>query len=336
MASVFLFSFIITVLIGYLYPHIAIRCGLIANPNFRSLHERPIPRGGGIAVACITSFLIAFLYHHALISLQLFLVLFPCGLIVTLFGLCDDRYEISARYRLLFQCLVALWTSFMLGLEPPLNLGFTVLSSSWLELPLGFAAIVWFFNLYNFIDGTDGMALSATIFISLSMSMFLFLHHDKQLALISFTLCVTSSALILFNWPPAKLFIGETGSSFCAFIICSVILASLWKHQSIFWIWLIVLGFYICDTTSTTVTRIIKYPRSWYKPHRSHAYQNLARQWNSHLKVILLVLAIDIFWLLPLATIAFLNPKLAWLITTIAYIPIILFCLRFGPLNEDV
>ena len=100
------------------------------------------------------------------------------------------------------------------------------------------------------------------------------------------------------------------------------------------WIWLIIFGYPVVDTVLTNIIRAYTLPK-WYVAHRSHAYQNLARCWGSHLKVLSLVLLIDIVWLLPLAVLAYFFPYYAWVYTLIAYCPLVVFVVKFGPLFSN-
>jgi len=311
------------------------RYGFFAKPNYRSLHTEVIPRGAGIVVAGILLpvFYILKSTHH--ISSAEFMVLFWGGLMVSLVGLFDDRFELPARFRLVTQIIAAIWVCLWLGASPKLNLGFSMLDLGWAGALLAVFFLVWFYNLFNFIDGIDGMSISSIIFVSFSAAFLLLVEQDATLSLLLVLLGLVNIGLLYFNWPPAKMFLGDVGSYFNSFALSAIIMASLWKSIPILWVWLILLAYYLTDTTLTTLVRLIKHPKNWYKPHRSHAYQNLARIWNSHLKMLGIVWAINLLWLLPLALLAFIIPEKGWLFFLVAYLPIVLFALKYGPLYED-
>ena len=195
-------------------------------------------------------------------------------------------------------------------------------------------ALVWFYNLYNFIDGIDGLAASATIFIGVTMGVLLWLHGQPVLAGLCGFLAAASAAFLLFNWPPAKMFMGEAGSSFTSYVFSAICVESLRADPTLLWYWLLAGAVYFSDTTLTTLTRVLTVP-GWYRPHRSHAYQNLARIWGNHRKVLLLVLAGNFCWVLPLLVLARLQPRLAMIVTIVAYVPITRFCFKYGPRFEN-
>ena len=211
------------------------------------------------------------------------------------------------------------------------------MGSGWLGVVGGIGlvvTVVWFYNLYNFIDGIDGMAASATIFIGTAMGLILCLSGHYALASLCGGMAAASAAFLSLNWPPAKMFMGEAGSSFIGFVFSGVCVESLRREPALIWFWLLAGAFYFSDTTLTTSTRMLTVP-GWYRPHRSHAYQNLARIWGNHRKVLFVVMAFNFLWLVPVLVLAWVQRPYAALITLIAYLPIMVFCLKFGPLYEN-
>src|ERR1019366_2566440 len=142
-----------SVLASAAYLLFGIRYGPYAEPNFRSLHKRVTPRGGGLAIA-VSAFLgCLYLYERGELSRAATMIYLPGGAIVALAGAADDRLDVPARYRLPLQILLAGWICFWLNGLPPVDLGFTTVSLGLIG-HLGFlVTCVWFFNLYNFIDG---------------------------------------------------------------------------------------------------------------------------------------------------------------------------------------
>ena len=336
MSYVLFFSGILLASIGFgfVYLRSASLYGPYAIPNFRSLHQNVIPKGGGIAIA--VSVLVGLLLFNLQNNLGMrhLMVFFIGGLVIAAAGYADDWYDIRPRYRLAVQMLASLWICFWFGGLPVLDLGFMKIHLGLFGDILLIISCLWFYNLYNFIDGIDGMAASATIFISLTMVVILLMEKQYDLAFILGLLAVANIGFILFNWPPARMFLGDSGTSFISYVVSAVAIASLWRNAVSIWVWLIVFGYYFSDTTLTTVIRALTVPR-FYLPHRSHAYQNLARIWDSHLKTLLLVLAINLFWVLPFVWLVWKYPKHAAFAMVIAYAPILLFCAKYGPRFED-
>ena len=327
-------TLIVSYIASVLYFRLASKYGPYATPNYRSLHQKVIPRGAGLAVAVPTLLGYLYLYlDHDLTSSQ-WMVYVIGGVVVAAMGAADDRLDISALYRMPFQFLAAGWICYWFRGLAPVDLGFAVVNLGYLGHVMLFVILIWFYNLFNFIDGIDGMASSATMFICAAIGALLFFQQAPMLGLILILMGASSAAFLLFNWPPARMFLGDTGSSFMSYILSAVFVESLWRNPTNVWSWLIVGGFYFADTTLTTMVRILKVP-GWYLPHRSHAYQNLARVWNSHRKVVLRVLMINLFWVTPFFLLSLKHEAWAIGVTAIVYIPLAVFCLKYGPLYAN-
>lgn len=327
-------AFSLAALASFVYLRFAMVHGPIAVPNHRSLHRQPIPKGAGVALALASLVCMAALAVRGRLdwrSMNLFVV---GGFAVTLAGVADDRLDIPPRFRLLVQLLSIAWICAWLGEVPPLYFGAASFHLGLPGLVLLVAACTWFFNLYNFVDGTDGMAGSATAFIGGTMSVVMVGARQYDLAAILAVIAAASIGFLCFNWPPARMFMGEAGTAFISYVLVSVILVSLSREAVSLWIWLIVFAFYFSDTTTTTIIRAVTV-RHFYKGHRSHAYQNLARIWESHLRILTLVLVIDLFWVAPAVALALHRPDIAGLVTAVVYAPLVAFALRFGPLHAD-
>lgn len=334
LAELVVFAFGLALIASYAYLRWAMVHGPLAVPNHRSLHQRPVPKGGGVglalaAVACFA--ILAILGDLEWRTRNLFLF---GGFAVTLAGVADDRLDIPPRFRLVAQLASIAWICLWLGEVPPLYFGATSIQLGLPGLVLLVAASTWFFNLYNFVDGTDGMAGSATAFIGGTMSVVMIVAKQYDLAAILAIVAAASLAFLCFNWPPARMFMGEAGTSFISYTFVAVILVSLSRQAVSLWVWLIVFAFYFSDTTTTTMIRAFTVPH-FYRGHRSHAYQNLARRWDSHLRILALVLAIDLLWVAPGVAIAIYYPDAAALATVVVYAPLVLFALKFGPLHAD-
>jgi Fuc2NAc and GlcNAc transferase len=137
-------------------------------------------------------------------------------------------------------------------------------------------------------------------------------------------------AFTLLNWPPAGIFMGSAGSYFLGYSYCALIAYTVPRGQIGFWAWLVILGYFAGDTTTTTVVRICVTDR-WYGEHRSHAYQNLARVSRSHLRVVTGVMLYHILWLLPLVLLMTFVRPVTPLSVALALAPVVIWTLRFGP-----
>ena len=127
---------------------------------------------------------------------------------------------------------------------------------------------------------------------------------------------------------------GDAGSSFLSLFILYVIIYSVEKNILPISYWLIISGYYICDTSLCTFMRILLFPKTWNHAHRTHAYQHLVVRLDSHMKVSAFVGSINIFWFIPLAFISLVYPHYKYYILLAAYVPVSVFCVYHGPLSQ--
>jgi Fuc2NAc and GlcNAc transferase len=314
------------------YYRFALRYGPLAMPNYRSLHKKPVPRGAGLAIAAsvLAGISVSSMLEH--VSFEHWMIYVLGGAVIAVLGVADDRLDLSASVRLPCQIAAAIWIIWWLGGSELMATWFPGLPAIPLASLLVFVT-VWFYNAYNFIDGIDGMAGTATIFIGATMGWVLWERGHLMLATWCGLLASGSAAFLVFNWPVAKMFMGEAGSSFISFIFSAVCLESVRADPTVLWYWLLAGAYYFADTTLTTLTRALTV-RGWYRPHRSHAYQNLARIW-SHRRVLMLVLACDIFWVFPWILLLTAFPGMAAVGIVVVYLPIAGFCFMYGPRFEN-
>lgn len=298
---------------------------LLDVPNQRSSHRMPTPRGGGLGI--VLAFFVAtlMLFLGGSISLTGFLPIMT-SLLVAGIGFWDDHRHIPARWRFLVHMAAAGIALYMIQGFPSLALGDLHVELGLLSYALGVVYLVWLLNLFNFMDGIDGIAASEAIFISGALAGFLsFVGHE--LALIAFALCFASLGFLLWNWPRAKIFMGDVGSGFLGFVLGLLILMAGHSDPVYVYIGLILFAVFITDATVTLVRRYIT-GRKWYEAHCSHAYQHAAKRYG-HLKVILVVWGINLCWLLPVASVVFRYPAYALPGLIIAYLPLIYVTVKF-------
>ena len=181
------------------------------------------------------------------------------------------------------------------------------------------------------MDGIDGMAASGAIFISLTLAIVLFLTNGSNEVIDIFILiAIVVSGFILFNWPPATIFMGDSGSIFLGYIFGSLLLFTVFNNDISVWSWLTVFGYFFADTIVTQIMRFILV-RKWYLAHRSHAYQNLARITNSHLKVTTGVTLYNLVWIFPLTLWSALQPGMGFIAAILAIAPALVVAYKYGP-----
>ena len=139
-----------------------------------------------------------------------------------------------------------------------------------------------------------------------------------------------TSALMVFNWPPATIFMGDAGSIFLGYFFGAIILVTIMNDDISIWTWLVVFGYFFADTVITQIMRVILV-KKWYEAHRSHAYQNLARITNSHLKVTGGVTLYNLLWIFPLTLWSALQPGMGFIAAILAIAPALVVAYKYGP-----
>ena len=326
--------FILTLLFtGYMRAY-ALKKNIIDNPNERSSHSVPTPRGGGVAVVCSYLLALAVLIYSQQLTLHIGLTLMAAGFVIALLGFLDDHGHINSMLRLAVHFLVAIGVVISLG-------GFSEVTA-FNGLRLGFIAniiavlfLVWLLNLYNFMDGINGIASVEAITTVVSMAILYYVLNTTLNSDILWLLAACVFGFLLWNFPKAKIFMGDACSGFLGLTLGILALIALKENLALFCAWLICLGVFIVDATCTLIRRVIT-GHKMYDAHRSHSYQILSRYFNSHTPVTLAVAAINIFWLLPIAyfvaTQNYAYPELGILI---AYLPLIILAIKFKAGHPD-
>jgi Fuc2NAc and GlcNAc transferase len=278
----------------------AIHSHLFDHPNDRSSHSVPTPRGGGVAI--VTSFLLLVLtlglagrLEHALCF-----ALLGSGLLVAMLGFIDDRRTLPARWRFAGHTAAAAWVLYWAGPLPPIPVLGLTLDLGPLTVALAALYAVWSINFFNFMDGIDGIASIEAISVALggAFAWWLVQPAGDWPAAVLFAACV--GGFLFWNFPPARIFMGDAGSGFLGLVVALLALWSARHAPYLFWSWVILSSCFLVDATTTLVRRVRRGER-FAEAHRNHAYQYAARLHGSHRAITLAVLAINIVWLLPIA-----------------------------------
>ena len=306
----------------------ALAKSLMDIPNERSSHSIPTPRGGGVAIVVAFALALPILSGLGLLGSDALYGLLGSGLLVAVIGFADDHGHIAARWRLLGHFIAAAWALFWLdGLAPVTFLNITV-DLGWLGNILALFYLVWMLNLYNFMDGIDGLASAEAICVCLGSCVVCGLAGHVELMWVALILSGAVAGFLCWNFPPARIFMGDAGSGFLGIILGVLAVDAGFASSELLWSWLILLGVFIVDSTWTLARRLLNGDK-FYEAHRSHAYQYASRHYRSHKAVVLAVIGINILWLLPLAVAVGMGlvPGVAGLI--VAYIPLILIACKF-------
>lgn len=301
---------------------------LLDVPNSRSSHTIATPRGGGVAIVLPTLVTLLVLGWTGWLDWPSVWSLFVGGALVALIGFLDDRGHVARRWRLLGHFAAASWVLAKLDGVPPLAaLGF-VLDSGWFGFAIAALYLVWTVNLTNFMDGIDGIAGVEAVTVCLSAA---FLSGvaapGEHLWIVPLVLASAALGFLVWNWPPAKIFMGDAGSGFLGLTLAVLSLQAGWVVNRLFWSWVILFGVFVVDATVTLIRRMARGER-FYEAHRSHAYQYAAVRRGAHKPVTLVVGVINLCWLLPVALMVALGWLDGLLGVLIAYAPLVVTAVR--------
>ena len=233
-------------------------------PNLRSLHAHSIPRTGGIAVmsGVLAAWLLIDSSWHLLIP----------TIILMFVSVIDDVRSLSVRWRLLAQLIVSAAVSISVLPE----------YAWWMHI-LVVLAITWMMNLYNFMDGSNGLAGGMALFGFGSYAVAAVAGNDLQMATLNASVAAASFAFLLFNFHPARIFLGDGGSVPLGFLAGAIGLLGWQREVWSAWFPLLVFSPFIVDASVTLFKRIVGREKVW-QAHRSHYYQRLIQMGWSHRK----------------------------------------------------
>ena len=316
-----------SLLLTWVLRRYALSRSLMDIPNGRSSHSVPTPRGGGVAIVLtylVTLVLVAF---AGWVSWSAALPLLGAGALIAVVGFLDDHGHIAARWRLLAHFGAALWALLWMGGLPTISLVGVEVDLGWLGHVLAALYLVWMLNLYNFMDGIDGIASIEAVCACAGACLVYWLTGHENLMIAPMLLAVAVLGFLYWNFPPARIFMGDAGSGFLGVVIGILSLQAAWAAPEMLWVWLILLGVFIVDATFTLGRRLLRGDKV-YEAHRSHAYQYASRLAGRHLPVTLTVMAINLLWLLPIALFVGLGFD-GVLGLLVAYIPLVLLAIKF-------
>jgi len=273
------------VLAGILTPRLASwahQRNLLDIPNQRSSHVIATPRIGGVAL--VISFVVGvgvLQIADAGIGRDAVVVL-AGALAISMLGLADDFWTLSAIVRLFVQAVIAATVVTMVG---PLPFGWFA-SDSWVAMGLSVLWIGLLTNAYNFMDGIDGIAGAQAIVAGTGWTIVAFLVGSRDIAALSLLVAAASAGFLLHNWQPARVFMGDAGSGFFGFLFASLPLLAPAGGTSLLWCGVLLMWPFLFDTGFTLLRRASRF-ENILSAHRSHIYQRLVITGCSHRAVTL-------------------------------------------------
>jgi len=309
--AVLLVAFAASALLTGLVRRYALSRAVLDVPNERSLHSVPTPRGGGLAIAVVVSIAHAACVWRGLLPTASGVAWGGAALLLAALGWADDRRPLAARPRLLVQLATGFVALAVMTGAAQVDLAWQALA-----VLLGGVAFVWFVNLYNFMDGADGLAATQASIAAGALGMFAALDGDTGVAVVTLALAGASAGFLCWNRPPARIFLGDVGSYFLGGYL-GLLACHLLVRGDAPWPWLILLAPFITDASLTLARRMLAGER-WWAAHRTHAYQRLVTAGWSHARLARAFLALCLL-LMTLAAWAFRQPALAPWLAVLAY-----------------
>lgn len=299
-------AFTLSALLTRLAIAYALRRGMLDQPGFRRSHTLPTPRGGGIGlvVAALLVTAVALGAWPGGRDASTVGVMCLSGALVAFAGWADDHHGLGVLPRLMMQLVASGLLMGVLALHAPLQ---------WFWVPAGMLLAVWSINLHNFMDGIDGLLGLQLVFIGVAYAVLAHCLQQPGLALAALGMAAAAAGFLVFNWPPARIFMGDVGSGFAGFLVFALS-ALLCVHVWLaLWPVLILCSGFAVDAGLTLAWRMWRGKR-WYSAHREHLYQWMARSGFGHMQTGLIYMLWNVLLAAPVAVLAVRYPHMApWL-----------------------
>jgi UDP-N-acetylmuramyl pentapeptide phosphotransferase/UDP-N-acetylglucosamine-1-phosphate transferase len=274
-------------------------------PGERHSHTAITPRGGGAGL--ILAVLVVSLAYYLPGKYGQFwpACVLPGVILLSLTGWWDDHTSLSARFRFVVQLIVS---TYLIG---------CMSEQGWIEGVQGIAvallALVWMTNLYNFMDGSNGMAGFQGVFSGLILAWLFSAGGDELSARISLVVAAACAGFLPWNLGRARVFMGDVASGSLGFIFAAVLIYGATTGVFSFTTALLVMLVFLTDSTLTLLLRVMQ-GEQWYTAHKQHLYQRLIEHGWSHGSVLMLYQAINLVLVMPGIAVAVSFPDSAWLV----------------------
>lgn len=308
--------FLVVFAVG-VYRKLALAKGWFDVPNARSSHLKPVPGGAGIVLALVLVLVLArpLLFVQETVSLTTGAML-GLAFALSVLGWLDDRFGLPTLPRAIIFLLAAL------------SFAFALFGNDWLLVMAVGLGVFGYVNFFNFMDGTDGIAASQCLFVSLGL--LVFGDCSPTLTLYCSSLASASAAFLFWNWAPAKVFMGDAGSLFCGFLLAALAVHAHSTGLVHISVSLMLNALFIAEPLTVMCLRAAN-GENITVAHRSHLYQLLALRWHNHQKVALCYSGVNFAVLLPLAFYIQAKSTEATIITVTVFC---LLCLIVGILRH--
>ena len=272
---------------------LALSLGMLDVPGVRSSHEHPTPRGAGLAIAGIGLGVTAIVAAAGWLPRPAALALLGGGALVAAVSWLEDLRGVSWRWRVLAQAVAATWALAWLGGFGPLDLGDRSVALGPAGGVVALLGIVWGTNFFNFMDGIDGLAGAEAVVVGGVGGVLLLAAGDPGLAWVMLALAGSAAGFLRHNWTPARVFLGDVGSTYLGFTLCTVAVASANRGSVPMLVWGILLGAFVFDATITLARRLLN-GYGACQGHREHAFCRAVRAGWTHPQVTGAIVALDL------------------------------------------
>jgi Fuc2NAc and GlcNAc transferase len=287
-------SFSIAVILTWVAKNYALRTGILDSPNERSSHSIDTPRGGGVGVVVPMLIALSIMMMNGSYDRRTLIVFLFVVILLAIVGWLDDRYGLHFFVRIIAQILGGVVVLGVIGSFEYLEIAANAIPLNFLAPVITLLWFLWMTNLYNFMDGIDGIAAGQGAIAGCFLGIWFTIHDDHVMALFSYVIMAASLGFLVWNWAPARVFMGDVGSSTLGGVFAVIALVAYKTHQIPFGAFVLLFGVFLADATVTLIKRILQGKVFW-KAHREHLYQRAVIAGWSHAQVTTTVIITSIF-----------------------------------------
>lgn len=319
--------FALSMALTYLLMKAGARFNLLDFPNARSSHLHPRPRGGGAAFTLAFFIGVCFLWELEALKTKWIIPLAVGGLPVAFIGFLDDMKSRSAFLRLAvhFSAAILAYGYLTDWFNTVVDISFLPgTGGDFWEIGFAIFYVAWMVNLYNFMDGIDGLAATQAVVVAALSAGLCAWQGNWSLFSLYAALGATVFGFLWFNWAPAKIFMGDCGAYFLGFAFaCLALMSKIYSNQSLI-AHMILLGVFISDATYTLSLRMLQ-KKKLYQAHKDHGFQHFVSKGRTHAQVAVIWNGITVFWLGPMAVLSVIYTDWSFAILILSYLPLLAF-----------
>ncbi|MBC8227588.1 MAG: hypothetical protein H8E74_10750 [Gammaproteobacteria bacterium] len=322
-------SFLLSLAVTFIYIDLAKKLNISSKPHVGGVRQDIVPTGGGICFGLV--YFISFIIYSNFFFVPdsyAFSIIFGSSLILII-GFLDDIFTLTSSFRLLIQFIFILFIGYIFNIQDLVSETSPIAHSFLLFIYL--IGLVWLINTFNFIDGADGLVCTNSIVFSVAGSIFFFLSESYSIGFHLLTLSAVCSGFLIFNWKPAKVFMGDCGSLYLGSVFVIYICGSIVNNEIPIWVWIILFSVFHIETTVTLLVRIWRGKNVLKEHHSLHAYQQIILLTGDHSKPTKVSLIINLFWCIPLSLLCYFYPEYGPILAIITAFPLVLIFYYNGP-----